>query len=474
MRPAPLERLSIRAALILGFGLVLGLWLFTGWAFTRHLADTERQTSDVTARYMRAQDVLSAVRAQLNVNSIILRDALLDPAPASRGSYTRRMRDSYDTIDEALDSYRPVQESPATLEQVARLRREIADFQSATIAILEQAGGMPGIDQLNVSIAPRRAAAIALSDEIRALNRRAFVQHQTATAAIHRDTEAQWWWQLGAALAATLGIAIFAVVYAGRLEDRLRRQREKERQNAEELQLLSSRLVAAQEEERRSISRELHDEVGQVLSAIKVDLVLAQRAIEQQGGRAEPLEDLQRMADGALQTVRDLSQLLRPAVLDDLGLAAAVDGLLRGLARRHHVQVSLVQEGHTERLSSENEVAAFRIVQEALTNVARHADATHCVVRLVAAPDVLTIEIEDDGRGFRPGERPAGRRGLGLLGMRERVAERGGSVRIDSEPGRGTRVLVSIPATPRPDDPDAEDASAPALGVPNPASLSHG
>lgn len=476
MRPDPLERLSIRAALILGFGLVLGSWLFMGWAFTRHLSDTERQAAEVTTRYMRAQDLLSAVRAQLNVSSIILRDALLDSRPGSRPGYVRRLEDSYAAIDTALDSFTPVQDNAPTLQQVAQLRDEIVAFRKATLEVLKDLPlGADRIDLLNASIAPRRAAAIALSDDVRALNRKAFVQHQTATATLHRDTESQWWWQVGAALAANLAIAFVAILYAGRLEDRLRFQREKDRQNARELQLLSARLVAAQEEERRTISRELHDEVGQVLSAIKVDLTLAQRAIEQQGVAAAALEDIQRMTDGALHTVRDLSQLLRPAVLDDLGLAAAVDGLLRGLARRHQVQVTLVQEGHTERLPMDAEVAAFRIVQEALTNVARHAGASRCTVRLRGTRDELAIDIEDDGRGFDPEARPTERRGLGLIGLRERVAERGGTISIDSGLGRGTRVSVRIPAAPEHDATDADDAGgSTGVLVTDPARLSHG
>ncbi|MDH4066881.1 MAG: sensor histidine kinase, partial [Acidobacteriota bacterium] len=446
MRPDPLERLSIRAALILGFGLVLGLWVFTGWTFTRHLADTERQSLEVTARYMRAQDLLSAIRAQLNVSSIILRDALLDLQPDARPRYIRRLDDNYATIDTALDSYVPVESTPATVDQVARLRREIADVREATLQVLRQERvGVPGLDVLNGSIAPRRAAAIAMSDDIRVLNRKAFVQHQTATAAIHRSTEAQWWWQLGGALIANLGIGLIAIFYAGRLEDRLRRQREKDRENARELQLLSARLVAAQEEERRTIARELHDEVGQVLSAIKVDLSVAQRALEQQGIAATALDEIQGLTDGALNTVRDLSQLLRPAVLDDLGLAAAVDGLLRAFARRHRVRVELVQEGSTDRLPIETEVAAFRIIQEALTNVARHAGASRCTVRLRGASGTLDVEIEDDGAGFDPAAAPTSRSGLGLVGIRERATELGGTVRVDAAPGRGTRIAVHLP-----------------------------
>jgi hypothetical protein len=113
MRRDPLERLTIRAALVLGFGLVLGLWLFTGYAFTTRLTDTERRTSEVTRRYLQAQDALSAIRLQLNVSSIALRDALLDPSPASEARHLKRLEESYTTINAALDAYQPVLDTRA-------------------------------------------------------------------------------------------------------------------------------------------------------------------------------------------------------------------------------------------------------------------------------------------------------------------------------------------------------------------------
>src|SRR6185295_5799851 len=139
------------------------------------------------------------------------------------------------------------------------------------------------------------------------------------------------------ALAASFGIALFATRYASRLEDRLRQQMAKDEESARTLQRLSSQLINAQEEERRSIARELHDEVGQVLTAIKVELAVAQRAIESTGGDAAALQDARTITDGALHAVRDLSRLLHPAMLDDLGLAATVDWYLKGFGKRHGV-----------------------------------------------------------------------------------------------------------------------------------------
>ncbi len=451
MRRAPLERLTIRAALIIGFGLVLGLWLFTGYSFSGRVARMEREASEVTNRYMAAQDLLSAVRQQVSTNSIVLRNALLDPSPSAQLSYWERLEQGFKTIDDALASYRPVFERPSGRPSIDRLRAEIDEFRRLTFAVMavhqDKEITVDPWTLLNEQITARRAAVIALSEEIRALNRKALVQHQNATAAIHRTTELQWWRRMGMALAATIGIALLAILYAGRLEDRLRQQRDRDMEHRRELQFLSARILAVQEEERRSISRELHDEVGQVLGAIKLEAELAERAAGAHANARESLGEIQALTDNALATVRDLSQLLRPAVLDDLGLAAAIDWLLRGVERRNHLSVNLIQRGEVGRLTPEGEIAAFRIAQEALNNVVRHAEATRCEVTLDYRPDRLVMSIADDGRGFNAALEPSTeRRGLGLIGIRERVADVGGSITLDTAPGRGTRLLIELPA----------------------------
>jgi signal transduction histidine kinase len=200
----------------------------------------------------------------------------------------------------------------------------------------------------------------------------------------------------------------------------------------------------AQEEERRTIARELHDEVGQVLTAIKVELALAQRSIESSGGSAAPLVEAQSITDGALQTVRNLTQLLHPAALDDLGLPAAIDASLRGLARRQNIRAELHQMGMADRLPRDVEVAAYRIVQEAITNVAKHAQATQCQVRLTHLADRLVVEVNDNGVGFNPADERE-KRGLGLINVRERAARLGGTFSMLSSPGQGTRLVVELP-----------------------------
>jgi signal transduction histidine kinase len=456
-----LEGVTIKAALLLGFGLTFGLWLFVGYHFTQRLTEVQREAEEINARYIHAQELLSTVRAQVLLGSVYVRDALLDPDPATADSYRRQLQDTYRSIVDALNQYVPVVDSPGERERVARLHLEIDDFRSTMMEVLATDSSQWRNEArllLRNRIVPKREVVIRVSEEVQALNRAEFVQQQTRIADVHRATQRRGWEQLGFALAASFGIALLATRYASRLEDRLRQQMAKNEESTRALQRLSSQLINAQEEERRSIARELHDEVGQVLTAIKVELAVAQRAIEADGGNAQVLQDARSIADGALHTVRDLSHLLHPPLLDDLGLPAAIEWYLRGFSKRHDIQVDLLHDPMPGRLTPETEAAAYRIVQEALTNVAKHASATVCRVYVQQLPNTVLITIEDNGAGFdMTAAAQTADRGLGLIGIRERVSHLQGTLRLESAPGKGTRLTVELPACARP---SVEDASA--------------
>jgi signal transduction histidine kinase len=450
-----LEGLTIKAALALGFGLTLGVWLFTGYYFAQRMSAVERESEAIRTRYMRAQELLSQIGAQLLLSSVYVRDALLDPDAGSMPKHRQRLADTYDGLDRALDEYVPVIDSHEERAQIARLQSEIHDFGSTTREVLAGDVARTASDALrvlNTQVVPKRESAIRLSEEVRALNRAALVQQQSSIAEIHRVAERRSWQWLGGALAISLGIGLLALTYSSRLESSLRRQRAVEVQNSRYLQELSAKLITAQEEERRTIARELHDEVGQVLTAIKVELAVAERRLNASGAAGELLADAQVIADSALHSVRDISHLLHPSLLDDLGLAAAVDWYLQAFTKRYAIKTELVPHATGQRLSPEVELAAYRIVQEATTNVARHAGARRCVVTLTADAARLQVVIEDHGKGFDlAAHESGGRRGLGLIGMRERAALLNGTVRVESAPGRGTRVSASLPTDARQD-----------------------
>jgi signal transduction histidine kinase len=448
MRRAQIERLSVRVALAIGFCVTLGLWLYTGYAFTQRIDTVRQDAAEVASRYTRAQELLSTVRAQVLLSSVRVRDALLDPRPESVRDNREQLEALHKVTTMALTDYEPVMASSGENDQLRSLQREVDEFHQTSLGVLADATGRsPSTirEILNTRIVPRREAAISISNEIQALNRRAFIQQQADIAEIHRAAELQSRQSLGIALVIGLGVLLITSLYAGRLEGRLRHQMERDARMSQELQDASAKLIAAQEEERRTIARELHDEVGQVLSALKVELDLAQRSIAA-GGAATELAEAQIIADGALKTVRNLAQLLHPAALDDLGLVPAIDSSLRGLARRQEIRTALHQHGLPDRLPREVELAAYRIIQEAITNVGKHARATRCDVHLTQLDDRLLIEVEDDGVGFVDDtDRPIIARGLGLISVRERASRLGGTFNVVSEPGHGTRLIVSLP-----------------------------
>ena len=444
----------IRAAVFAGFGLVAGIWLFAGYYFTGRMAELEQRSTAINARYTRAQDLLTTVRGHVLMGSVYVRDALLDPNPATAEEYRHQLEESYRTADEALKGYVPVIDGPGEQARIDRLRRELEDFRRTLFEVLgtdsrEWPAEARGL--LRRRIMPKREGVMHISEEVQALNRGAFVQQQLEIASLYRATQKRVWQTVSLALAASIAIALTATLYAGRLEQRLQRQRARDVETARDLQRLSSQLLTAQEEERRSIARELHDEVGQVLTAIKVELAVAQRSVEAAGGNANALHDARQITDGALHTVRDLSRLLHPSMLDDLGLPAAIDWYLKGFGRRHGVKIELLQDGMHERLAPEIEAGIYRIVQEALTNVAKHAQANTCRVFLQRLTNTVLVTIEDDGVGFRAEEvsEPGAARGIGLVGIRERVAQLRGELRLESGPGKGTRLTVEVPARSR-------------------------
>ena len=196
-----------------------------------------------------------------------------------------------------------------------------------------------------------------------------------------------------------------------------------------QLEQLTRLLLRAQEDERRRIARELHDQAGQVLTAVKIQLDLE--------GRREAGE----MVGRALAQVRDLGNLLRPAVLDDLGLLPALRDLVDDFARRTRVAARLECSEALTDFPPEVEVALYRVVQEGLTNVARHAQAQSVRVHVESDGGRLRVAVADDGRGLSGEPTPH----LGLLGMRERVTALGGTLDISAAPGRGFRLDVTIP-----------------------------
>jgi two-component system sensor histidine kinase UhpB len=237
------------------------------------------------------------------------------------------------------------------------------------------------------------------------------------------------------------------------ITERLRTQQTLERLNRElelsheRLRALSRRLFEVQEEERRRLARDLHDDVGQALTALKIQLESLARSGE---GVVRPrVDDCVDTVQHTLERVRQLSLSLRPPQLDDLGLAAALRSHLDRQARVAGLEAHFEAADAPQELPPDTETACFRVAQEAINNVLRHARARNLWVRIFAAGDGLAISVRDDGRGFdldEVRERSANGGSLGLIGMEERMALAGGRLELRSAPGQGTVLLATFPA----------------------------
>ncbi len=443
------ERLSIRAAVFLGFGLIFGLWMFAWIQLSLRVADAQRRAESINARYVKAQETVSNIRANVLMASVAFRDALLDPDPGNMEQYRGQLERSYTTLDSLLRAYEPVSDSTEERQQFARLESEVVAYRRSMLDVLASDRNQWLVQARNVlsrRVTPRRDIIIAVSEGVQSLNRAGYVEQQSVIGGVYQSVQRDLWQLLGLGLAIGLAIAMLAIAYAGRLERRLRAQMSRDVELAHDLQELSAKLVTAQEQERRHIARELHDEIGQALTAIKVELAFAQRSIEGAQGPTTVLQTARNITDGALHQVRDLSYLLHPAALDEFGLVSAVEEHIKTFSRRHVIGVELSHSSMGSRLPPETEAAAYRIIQEALNNVAKHANATVAKVYMARQPDALRIVVEDNGVGFdASAPRSPDRRGLGLIGMRERASYLNGTVAIESTRGRGTRIVVELP-----------------------------
>ncbi len=291
-------------------------------------------------------------------------------------------------------------------------------------------------------ILPLRTAVLEITTRVEDVDAR---QLASAAAGIQNQFE-NMGRRLGAVLEIALGIAVLlaigCILYILKIEAQNKRRYRQILEGRSALEQLSARLVAAQEEERRTISRELHDEVGQTLSAVLVDAAnLATRIPSDDATAHRYLESIRTHADSSVNSIRNIALLLRPSMLDDLGLIPALEWQAREVSRRQGIHVKVEDQNVPESLPDAVRTCIYRVVQEALHNVSSHSGAANVVVGVRRENGTLALTVEDDGSGFDPQRT----RGMGLLGMEERVKRLGGRMEIQSEPGKGTRLRVTLP-----------------------------
>jgi len=436
---------SSRLALMVGFGGLLSIMALAGIDTLRVLQEFRRSDDQIRRRYLSQNHVLMDIRSDVFVSGTYVRDYLLDPDAKRAETYRVRLEDVHKHMESALESYGRQVASPE-LQHYAALRDELTNYWNILTPIFhwDSTERMhSGYAFLRDEVFPRRQNMLAIADRIATINEQQLNAGNDQVVSLVLRFRNRLILTLMAALILGFGMAWFTMRKILKLEGQADIRYEEVADARRQLKGLSARLEQAQETERRALSRELHDEVGQSLSAVLVELRnlsagLGVRSAEQSRGHVETVKGL---VEGTVRVVRNMALLLRPSMLDDLGLIPALKWQARECAKRTSVNVSVATEIDSDNLPDEYKTCVYRVVQEALNNCVRHSHATSVRIRVEQKPELLMLVIQDDGQGFEVGQM----KGLGLLGIQERVARLGGKSIIHSKPGGGTILSVELP-----------------------------
>jgi len=387
---------------------------------------------------------LDSIRSSILLTHTYLGDYFLDSDQQNSKDYLAEIQEAWSRLSSNLANYRP-----STLDENV-LVKQLGDLLDRYWQHLNRAMSSPPGGQLRSAsfysdeILPLKTSTIEITTQLEGID----AKQAASTEAQIQDEFERLGSRLNKALSLGLGAALLlaagCLLYIFRIERQNARRYQEVLKARRALEQLSARLVDAQELERRTISRELHDQVGQILNALLVDAAnLAKRIHADDAVSLRYLDNIRRFADSSVNSIRDIALLLRPSMLDDLGLIPALEWQAREVSRRSGIKVTVVAEGETDSLPDEMRTCIYRVVQEALQNMSRHSGAKSAVVTVRQHDSSLFLSVEDDGCGFDPDRT----RGLGMLGMEERVKQLGGKFEAQSSPGKGTtlRVTLAIP-----------------------------
>lgn len=435
---------KIRWILLSAFGGMLLLMIFAGMDSLRSLRKLNQVSGEVSQRFSARSEALVAVVVTVHTYTDQMEEYLLSDAAISNTAAPAEIQKRGQEVHTAVERY-PRDCCPQERSLLAKIDEGIARQEGSFAGMLarraderKQRGHAFVYDEL----IPRKTELLRLASTVAELNGQELRSENQALAAQFEKLQTRLGRTIALTLFAGMLLSLAAGYYILRLEQHGRGRYLALAKSRQELERLSRRLVDAQEAERRSISRELHDEVGQTLGALLVDighlsnlLPAEDRITQEQIGR------IKKAAETAVKSIRDIALLLRPPMLDDLGLVPALEWQARETSRRGEMEVEVHAEELKGDLPDEVKVGIYRLVQEALQNAATHAHAKNATVLLKRERNSVVVEIIDDGKGFQP-ERT---RGMGILGMEERVRQLGGELAIRSTPGKGTAVHAELP-----------------------------
>lgn len=425
-------RLKTWLVAALGLGSLVVLIAVSMLASSRKAQDIYAQLDQLNNHHRRVEENLRRLRSDVNLSGIFVRDYLLDVARERAPEYRDQIAEFRRTNMATLVELKTLIKHD---DQIASLQAKLDEYWQAFDPLFDWTPTekiLRSATFLRREVVPRREAALTIAREIEELNNANLTAQREEVARRHaafRDDLHRLLWQT---VLLGLGVAMIVVLRLRVLE---RRSDEAERQMRE----LSQQLVNAQEEERKNLSRELHDHVAQVLTGLRMELGRIERISP---GVGSVVAECKTLVDEMFSTVRSLALGLRPSMLDDFGLQAALEWHVRDFMGRYAINVDLRMVGDFERLPDSHRTCVYRVVQEALTNCVRHADAKNIQVGVTTDEGQLQVSVSDDGVGLDPAHR---RTGLGLRGIDERVKELQGTVTISPAAKRGTLVAVRLP-----------------------------
>jgi len=396
----------------------------------------------------RAEDALREIETGIYLSSIFARDFLLDPTSLTADSHREELRSIRSAMDKRVATLNQLTIG-ANQSLIDQLRKEVDAYWDSLDPIFD----WTPVEKMALSsvflrkqVLPKRNAVLDMAQEVKTLNAGNLDQRRLEMN--NRMAEFKQSSERALILVVLLGIVVAAasIYRLSQLERRAGEDRVHAEQAEKELRRLSQQIVRAQEDERKNISRELHDEVGQTLTALRVELGnLEKLRFGPDQAFREHLDDAKGLAAETMRSVRNLAAGLRPSILDDLGLGPALEWQAREFSRRTGIPVEVLWEGLPPELPDGHRTCLYRVVQEALTNCARHADAHEIRIALHTESGRLSLTVEDDGKGLENGQGNLDRGGLGLVGIEERIRELGGALAIRSQAGKGTWLNASIP-----------------------------
>jgi signal transduction histidine kinase len=429
------RRLRPRAVLFAGFGGLLA-FLIASAAVTFYMLDRVRNDDRrFRQTFVERLGALERIRAQIYLSGTYVRDYLLSPDTSGADAQRARLTAIEEESQEVLNRYAKGLE-PDEQDVFEALRSEIGNYWNilhTTFDWTPQQRNRLRFTFFYEQLVPRRTTMLQIADTIEGIHQRGLTRAEERFTASAENLRLSLMAMFGVALTGSFLLALGAIALTLRLE------RENARARAD-LEDLSARLVRTQEEERRSLARELHDEVGQSLSAIMMEAGNAEFA-DTPGEMRDRVQVIARMAERTLSEVRDLALLLRPSMLDDFGLVPALNWQAREMSKRTGLKIAVEAGEDCDSLPEEHRTCIYRMTQEALNNAARHAGARSVRITVRNTGNRVLFSVRDDGAGFDKKVV----RGLGLIGMEERVRSLGGRLKIDSQPGRGTTISAELP-----------------------------